>query len=117
MADLTDAEKRRFLAQTADIHAALPKIAELHAGIAPQIPTSTTKDPEYINARAAIRDILIAATRQLDDAVARGVAAALQNVTGVDKEAIAAGVVAEVRKTLDAVGDREYVLTPKENTP
>jgi hypothetical protein len=101
--------------QLSDIHAALPKIAELHAGIAPQIPTSATQNPEWINFRAAVRDIRVAVTRQMDDAVARGVATALDGVTGVDKEAITAGVVAEVRNVLDTVSDREYVMTPKEN--
>jgi hypothetical protein len=90
-------------------------VAELHAGIAPQIPTSATQDPEWINFRAAVRDIRVAVTRQMDDAVARGVTAALDGVTGVDKDAITAGVVAEVRNVLDTVSDREYVMTPKEN--
>lgn len=101
--------------QLSDIHAALAKLDELHGGIAPQIPVSATKNPEWINFRAAVRDIRIAVTRQMDDAVAQGVAVALQGVTGVDKAALTAGVVAEVRKVLDAVGDREYVLTPKES--
>lgn len=92
-------------------------IDELHAGIAPKIPTSATQNPEWINFRAAMRDVHVGVTRELDDAVAQGVAVALEGVTGVDKDAITAGVVAEVRKTLDAVGDREYVMTPKENTP
>jgi hypothetical protein len=90
-------------------------IDELHAGIAPQIPTSATQNPEWINFRAAVRDIRVAVTRQMDDAVARGVTAALDGVTGVDKDAITAGVVAEVRNVLDAVSDREYVMTPKES--
>jgi hypothetical protein len=101
--------------QLSDIHAALPKLNELHTGIAPQIPTSATQDPEWINFRAAVRDIRVAVTRQMDDAVARGVATALDGVTGVDQAAITAGVVAEVRKVLDTVSDREYVMTPKEN--
>jgi len=90
-------------------------LAEVHAGIAPAIPTSATKDPEKITLRAAVRDIRIAVTRQLDDAVAQGVAAALQGVTGVDKAALTAGVVEEVRKALESVEDTQYVLTPKEN--
>ena len=90
-------------------------IGELHTGIAPQIPTSATRDPEWINFRAAVRDIRIAVTRQLDDAVATGVATALDGVTGVDKAALTKGVVAEVRKALDAVGDTQYFLTPKES--
>jgi len=94
-------------------------IAELHAGIAPAIPTSVTMDPEKITLRAAVRDIRIAVTRQMDDAVARGVAVALQGVTGVDKAALTAGVVAEVSKAVHAmtesVEDTQYVLTPKEN--
>lgn len=101
--------------QLSDIHAALPKLAQLWEGIAPGIPTSATKDPEKITLRAAVRDIRIAVTRQMDDAVAQGVAVALKDVSGVDKAALTAGVVAEVRKVLDAVGDTEYILTPKEN--
>lgn len=86
-------------------------LEDLHAGIAPGIPVSATKDPEKITLRAAVRDIRIAVTRELDEAVAQGVAAALTGVTGVDKDALTAGVVAEVRKHLGT----EYVLTPKEN--
>lgn len=93
-------------------------IAELHAGIAPKIPTSATQNPEWINFRAAVRDIRIAVTRQMDDAVAQGVAVALQDVSGVDKEALTAGIVAEVSKAVHAVTESvagtEYVMTPKE---
>jgi len=107
--------------QLSDIHAALPKLAELWSGIAPQIPVSATQDPEKITLRAAVRDIRIAVTRQMDDAVAQGVAVALQDVSGVDKAALTAGIVAEVSKAVHAVtesvADTEYVLTPKENTP
>jgi hypothetical protein len=94
-------------------------IAELHNGIAPQIPTSATKDPEKITLRAAVRDIRIAVTRQMDDAVAQGVAVALKDVSGVDKAALTAGIVAEVSKAVHAVTESvagtEYVMTPKEN--
>lgn len=94
-------------------------LEDLHTGIAPKIPTSATKDPEWITLRAALRDTRIGVTRQLDDAVEKGVAAALADVTGVDQAAITAGVVAEVRKHVQAltesVTDTEYVLTPKEN--
>lgn len=88
------------------------RIEDLYSGTAPRIPTSATKDPETITLRAALRDTLLALTRQLDDAVARGVGAALEDVTGVDKAALTAGVVAEVRKELASA---EYVLTPKED--
>jgi hypothetical protein len=111
-----DATQAKQLSETRAIAGELKAlVAELHTGIAPQIPTSATQNPEWINFRAAVRDIRVAVTRQMDDAVARGVATALTGVTGVDKGAITAGVVAEVRKVLDAVSDREYVLTPKEN--
>lgn len=96
-------------------------IGELHAGIAPKIPTSATANPEWINFRAAMRDVHVGVTRELDEAVAQGVAVALQGVTGVDQAAITAGVVAEVRKHVqsvtDSVTDRKYVLTPEETTP
>lgn len=101
--------------QLSDIHAALPKLLELHSGIAPKVPTSATANPEWINLRAAIRDIHIGVTRQMDDAVAQGVSVALKDVTGVDKAAITAGVVAEVRKSLKTIEDTPYVLTPKES--
>lgn len=105
--------------QLSDIHAALPKLTEIHAGIAPGIPVSATKDPEKITLRAAVRDIRIAVTRQMDDAVAQGVATALKDVSGVDKEALTAGIVAEVSKAVHAVTESvagtEYVMTPKEN--
>jgi hypothetical protein len=104
--------------QLSDIHAALPKLVELWEGIAPQVPVSATKDPERITLRAAVRDIRIAVTRQMDDAVAQGVAVALQDVSGVDKEALTAGIVAEVSKAVHAVTESvagtEYVMTPKE---
>jgi hypothetical protein len=94
-------------------------IDELHAGIAPKIPTSATQNPEWINFRAAMRDVHVGVTRELDEAVAQGVAAALEGVTGVDQAAITAGVVAEVRKHVqavtDSVRDTTYVMTPKEN--
>lgn len=115
-----DATQAKQLSETRAIAGKLEAlIAELHTGIAPQIPTSATKDPEWINLRAAVRDIRIAVTRQMDDAVARGVAVALQDVSGVDKEALTAGIVAEVSKAVHAVTESvagtEYVMTPKEN--
>lgn len=88
-------------------------LKDLHDGVAPEIPITYAKDSKKITIRAALRDTRYAVTRQIEGAVARGVAAALDGVTGVDQDAITAGVVAEVHKALDT----EYVLTPKENTP
>ena len=93
----------------------LDLLEDLHSGVAPGIPITTARASEKITLRAAIRDVRIAVTRQLDDAVEQGVAAALADVTGVDKAALTKGVVAEVRKVLDAVEGTEYVLTPKES--
>lgn len=89
-------------------------VNELYAGTAPKIDKTAELGGEKITLRTAIKEIRLAVTGQLDDAVAKGVTAALKNVTGVDKAALTAGVVAEVRKVIESVGDTEYVLTPKE---
>jgi hypothetical protein len=66
----------------------------------------------------ALRRLLIITRRNNDAvvaAVAEGVKSYAATTPGVDEKALTEGVVAEVRKTLDAVEGREYVLTPKES--
>jgi hypothetical protein len=93
----------------------LEKLLELHAGSAPKIDKTSAIGAEKITLRTAVKEIRLAVTGQLDDAVAAGVSRALKDVTGVDKAALTKGVVEEVRKALEAVSETEYVMTPKEN--
>jgi len=67
----------------------------------------------------ALRRLLILARRttsaDIEAAVTKGIKAYAASTPGIDEAALTAGVVTEVRKTLDAVADRKYVLTPEEN--
>lgn len=66
----------------------------------------------------ALRRLLVLARRvtsaKIEAAVAKGIAAYAASTPGVDGAAITEGVLAEVRATLKAIEDTEYVLTPKE---
>jgi hypothetical protein len=91
-------------------------IAELHAGVAPKIDKTAEIGAEKITLRTAIKETRLAVLGGLNATVTNAVKKALAGVTGIDKAAITKAVTDAVETAVaDAVGDTEYVLTPKEN--
>lgn len=100
--------------QLSEIHAALGKLSELHAGTAPKIDRYDEHGGEKITWRTALKQIRLAVLGNLNKTVTAAVEKALANTTGVDKAAITKAVTTAVESAMaDAVDGTEYVLTPK----
>lgn len=94
--------------QLSDIHAALPKLTELHSGIAPEIDRYNENGGEKITFRKAIKEIRLATTAQLLANVTKALEMALASTTGIDKAELTRAVTGAVNEAFD---DIEITLT------